>query len=283
MASGLDEARQQVLANLSALPHQASFGEHRRRLTAAALDAAGARPAPSLCVLGAGNCFDLDLDALASRFGAIHLIDLDASALERAFERQSSATRSRLVLHAPIDLSGLLDRIDRWWRFQVTPAELMAHPAQIAGQIQAKLGLRFDVALSSCMLSQMHLSMLNVLTERHPLFDAVHLVLNLTHFHTLAELVHTGGCALLATDVSSNVLHTLDAHLPGADCRPLLVELVNLGKVFAFADPTRVGAQLSEDPSLRFAFAAPELRDAWVWDNGPDTKFLVYAASLQRL
>src|SRR3954469_2227543 len=112
MPSGLDQASEQALANLSALAHFGSFDEHRRRLTALALSAAPVTEG-TLCVLGAGNCFDLDLSALVDRYQAVHLVDLDAAALDRTVARQEPKTRERLVLHAPLDLSGLLDRIDR--------------------------------------------------------------------------------------------------------------------------------------------------------------------------
>lgn len=282
MPSGLTEARDQVLANLSGLPHYAAFAEHRQRSTALALEAASGRTNPSLCVLGAGNCFDLDLDVLAERYATIHLVDLDAQALQATRERHVEATRARLVSHAPLDLSGLLDRIDRWARFELTPAELMAHGEATARQLGALLPGPFDVVLSSCVLSQMHLSVLNVLGELHPFFQAVRLVLSLTHLRTLAQLTRPGGSALLATDVSSYALHPLDQCSPGADCRALLNELSSAGKVFAFAEPSAIAAQLHDDPTLQLAFGELDLRDAWVWNNGPHMQLLVYAIALPR-
>src|SRR3954464_4774205 len=109
MPNGLDQAGEQALANLSALAHFGSFDAHRRRLTALLLSAAPVT-AGRLCVLGAGNCFDLDLAALVSRYHEIHLVDIDASALERAFAREEPKTRDRLVLHGAVDISGLMDR-----------------------------------------------------------------------------------------------------------------------------------------------------------------------------
>ena len=252
-------------------------------MTSLVLDAAPSHAEPSLCVLGAGNCFDLDLESLARRFSAISLVDLDASALQRTFERQSEATRARLQLHAPIDLSGFLDCIDRWAEFRLTPEELMTHPAQTEQKIKRQLAKQFDVVLSSCILSQMQLSLLNVLGERHRLLDALRLVLNLTHWRTLAGLTQAGGCALFATDASSSELYPLEKVEPGADCRELLSELVRQRKVFAFAEPAQIASQLSDEPHLRRAFAASQLRDAWIWSNGPDAKFLVYASALPRV
>jgi hypothetical protein len=282
MPSGLDQAGEQALANLSALPHFSSFGDHRQRLTGLA-EALAPVSAGTLCVLGAGNCFDLDLDLLAGRYEAVHLVDLDLGALERAVARQQAATRERLVLHAPLDLSGLLDRIDRWSRFQVTPEELMGHADATAAALRARVGGPFDVVLSACMLSQMQLSVLNVLSEQHRLFQAVRWTLNLTHFRTLAALTRPSGRALFATDVSSGALHALDALAPAADCVALLWELVTQRRVFDFADPKRIAALFSDDPLLREAFQPFEVNDAWLWSNGPEAKFLVYASELQRL
>lgn len=281
MASGLDQAREQALANQSALAHFSSFSEHRQRLTELSLAAAPATQG-TLCVLGAGNCFDLDLAALVSRFRSVHLVDIDDEALQRAVARQEPATRQRLVLHGSVDLSGLLDRIDRWSRFQVTPNELMEHGEATAQQLRERLGAPFDVVLSACMLSQMQLSVLDVLGEGHRLFEAVRWTLNLSHFRTLAALTRPTGVALFATDVSSSGLHPLDGLALDTDWVALVEELSRARRTFDFADPKAVAALLRDDPVLRAAFSRFEVSAAWRWSNGPQTKFLVYASELRR-
>src|SRR5436190_15167601 len=75
------------------------YAGHRQRVTAELL----ALPGDRLCLLGAGNANDLDLEALAARFAEIHLVDLDPGALSRATGRQSPAARARLRSHAPVD------------------------------------------------------------------------------------------------------------------------------------------------------------------------------------
>ncbi len=283
MPNGRDQASAQQLANLSALPHFESFAEHRRHLTRLVLAAAPPHSPRTLCVLGAGNCFDLDLEALTRCYERVHLVDIDVGALERANVRQDPATRARLVLHAPLDLSGFLDRIDRWARLEVTPEELMGHPAASAARLSEQLGGPFDVVLSACMLSQMQLSVLSVLGERHRLFDALRWTLDLTHFRTLAALTRPAGCALFATDVSTEQFHPLAALAPDVDYKALVQELSRTGAVFDFADPQRLTRLFSDDPVLRSAFPPFEVKDAWLWSNGPETKFLVYASELARV
>ncbi|HEX2673021.1 MAG TPA: hypothetical protein VHM25_19205, partial [Polyangiaceae bacterium] len=207
---------------------------------------------------------------------------IDAEALARAFARQDPATKERLVLHASLDLSGFLDRIDRWSRFQVTPSELMDHGEATAQQLRQRLGGPFDVVLSACMLSQMQLSVLNVLGEQHRLFEAVRWTLNLTHFRTLAALTRPDGVGLFTTDVSSTLLHPLDRLAPDTDWVALVRELSKARRTFDFADPKRLAELLRDDPVLRAAFPHFDVSEAWLWSNGPETRFLVYASELRR-
>jgi len=283
MPKGRDQASEQALANLSALPHFESFSEHRRRSGALVSAAAPPHSPRTLCVLGAGNCFDLDLSELTRCYDAVHLVDIDGQALERSFARQDRATQARLVLHASVDLSGFLDRIDRWARLEVTPEELMNHANATARTLREQLGGPFDVVLSACMLSQMQLSVVNVLGERHRLFEAVRWTLNLTHFRALAALTRPSGSALFLTDVSAGQLHALNALAPDTDYLALVQELSSTGAVFDFADPKRLTELFHDDPVLRKAFQAFDVKDAWSWSNGPETQFLVYASELRRV
>jgi len=50
------------------------------------MGAAGMR----LCILGAGNCNDLDFEALSAWYSEITLVDLDLEAVTRAVERRSA-------------------------------------------------------------------------------------------------------------------------------------------------------------------------------------------------
>lgn len=79
-------------------------------------------------MLGAGNANDLDLDALAAHFCAVHLVDIDRAALTRAAARQSPATRAKLHLHGGIELSGLDERLELWTRRAPDLSELVTLP-----------------------------------------------------------------------------------------------------------------------------------------------------------
>jgi len=80
--------------NATTAGNRAWFAAHRQRIEVLLRkNPRGAR----LCVLGAGNCNDLDLPELAGHFGEIHLVDLDATATRNATRPLGLAN---LIVHA---------------------------------------------------------------------------------------------------------------------------------------------------------------------------------------
>jgi hypothetical protein len=283
MVDADDEIRKQVTSNVNALPHFEAFSELRDRLTALLAERAAPDAGSRLCVLGAGNCYDVDLERLASLYREVHLVDIDAAALDRAWERQSATVRARLVRHRPLDLSGVLERLERWRELDVTAEELMGHPGAAAVELLSALPGGFETVVSTCLLSQLQFAVVNVLSPAHPLFDAVRQVVNVTHLRTLAALTAPDkGRALLVTDVSSNAITPLGPFEPGADLRSLLVELMRQGNVIHIVRPDVIQQIVAEDPALSVLVTASPVLDAWLWQNGPERAFLVYALELAR-
>ena len=274
----IDEQRD---ANRSTLAWFDEYQEHRERLTRLVVDGVPAGSPLRLCVLGAGNCYDLDLATVAEHFAEIHLVDIDAEALEGARARQNPEVAKRLVLHAPVDLTGFLDKLDAWSRMEVTEQELSTHPADTAKELAARLGT-FDLVVSACLVTQMQLSVLNALGDAHRLFDAVRHTLAFTHLYTLFELTAPSGRALLVTDVLSNKnYHYLDRLPAGADMMKLLTDVMAAERMIYAARPG-IFHLFARDESLKDEVTLSAPIAAWLWRNGPDTRFLVYAMELRR-
>jgi hypothetical protein len=281
--SAREQIDEQLASNLSAVGHAADFASHRERLTALVAARGSGDASLRLCVLGAGNSNDLDLEQVAGVYREIHLVDIDRAALERARARQSRVTQARISCHAPVDLSGLFDRIDNWKRMQVTIEELSSAPHVASGQIVKALPGPFDVVVSACLLTQLQLAMLNVLTDRHQLFQAVRLTLNLIHMRTLVRLLAPAGRGLLVTDLTSNTTYSFDRTDPKSDLLPLVAELSAAGNVIFAAHPGQLAAVWRDDPFLSRESTLSGPLDAWLWHNGPERTFLVYAAEITRI
>lgn len=288
MTSVDDQFEAQRASNRSALRHFQAFEEHRERVTRLIVGAEGpdgpaVPPQPRrLCVLGAGNGFDLDVCLLLASFAEVHLADIDAEALQRARERAPEVDRPRLRLHGPLDLSGMFEELERWGRMQVTPQELAAAPAASAKRVAAALPGPFDVVASTCLLTQLQLTLLEVLGERHRLFGALRELLTLAHLRVLAALTKAGGCALLITDLCEAATFPRGRPRDAADLEPLMQELVQRGQVIHSSHPDLIRHTLASDPLLPRVFATPQLSEPWLWQNGPDRRFLCYGVSLPR-
>ena len=235
-----------------------------------------------LCVLGAGNCDDLDLPVLVREFGEVHLVDLDGAAMNQALERVPPAVRAKVVLHAGVDLSGAVALVDDWGERFPDDAALEAFSRTNAADIARGIGRRFDVVLSACLLSQLYVplreSLILGLADWQRLFAAI----DRAHLGTVAALARPGGTGVLALDVTnSRKLPELSAFtspttwdglgsaIPGAIARR---------QVTLDPDPRRVQQLASAGlPGLGVSIERVRLTDPWVWDTGGGVQALVYA------
>ena len=281
LSSVREQTEEQRLANESAVPYFDAFAQHRERLTAAVIARHVPGASERLCVLGAGNAYDLDLARLATVFREVHLVDIDETALTRAYARQDPATQARLFLHPSIDLSGMFDRIEAWRDFRVTPEELAAYPEAASARIVGCLPAPFDVVVSACILTQLQLSVLSLLSASHGLFEALRQLLNVMHLRTVAKLLVPSGRGLLASDVTSNLLFPLS--LGATDLPGVLADVLSAGKFFYAAHPDLLQWASREDPVLRRIAELSSPVDVWLWQNGAERTYLVYALELQRI
>jgi hypothetical protein len=270
-------------ANRAARDDWELFTSHRARLTAAITDL-GPAEGGVLCLLGAGNCNDVDLGALARRFSEIHLVDIDRAGLDRARQRQTPEVRRRLIPHGGVDLSGVLDRVDRWKNRP--PDERALAEAAVEGARAAVQDLpagKVDLAVSCCLMSQLGWCIEVALGESHPALVDVKIAVIAAHLQTLAALCRPGGAALLASDVISSDHYPFEEVPPEADLRKLAEELIPQRElVYLSASPVLMARTLRHDPVLRGAFDPPTLLTPWLWSGRLGRTYLVYPQVLRR-
>jgi hypothetical protein len=277
-----EELAEQRASNSSGLAYFDDFRGHREQLTALIRGTKPVGNGERLCVLGAGNAYDLQLEELLLSFSEVHLVDIDSAAVTRARERVEPGARARLFVHAPLDLSGMFQDLERWRRMEVTPQELMVAPSVGAKRIAAALPGPFDLVVSSCLLTQLQLTLLRVLGDRHQLFAALRELLTLTHLRTLSLLTAPGGRSLLVTDLCDDTVFGPGRPRDADDLRALMNELLQAGQVIYSAHPELLQITLRDDPVLQRTFEPAQRSAPWLWQNGPDRRFLVYALTLSR-
>ena len=191
-------AARQLRLNRETLDNWGLYRSHRE----AVADLICRPPQPTsarLCILGAGNCNDLDLARFTSRFAQVHLVDLDRQAMASGVQRQSPPAPGGISLHGGIDLTGILKNLDTWERFR-PGRESIAHCIREA---RAFAGLpspgRFQVVASICLLSQLIDTVVSVTGPKAVPLELVG-ALQQRHLRLLAELLLPGGAGHLVTD-----------------------------------------------------------------------------------
>jgi len=253
----------------------AGYAGHRQRLTALI----GELPrGAELCVFGAGNCNDLELEQLSKWFSAIHLVDLDGEALERGRDRQGGDVRSTLVLHPDVDCSGMIDLLDAWGDRFPDRAELGRSAVAAAQAIVRGLGRSFPAVISSCVLSQLPLPFQRAwITSRANWADLLS-TLTAIHLATLAGSVGPGGRGLIVFDTSSSKdtpALSEQRERSTEELQQFVAEARAAGGLALRPDPLQLQAQLSS-PGLATLVSDVRVGAPWLWHLGADTQ-LVYS------
>jgi hypothetical protein len=254
---------------------------HRQQVTAAIL-ALAPTSGGRLCLLGAGNANDLDLEQLAGRFEEVHLVDIDAAALARATGRQTPAVRARLRSHAPVDVSGLYQQLARW---HVAPSPLPPVAALAdsgTAAVLAQLPSGFDVVASCCVLSQMSWALEQLLTPDAGTLALMQQALLRIHLRALLALIQPAGAALLVADQVSTAAYPLDDLQPDDDLGALAARLAADRVTYPVCNPELVRQTLRRDPELAAVAQPPELGAPWLWDGPKQQTYLVLPIVLRR-
>lgn len=258
----------------------ASWGasaEHRARVTHLVRGAAPTSKLGRLCVLGAGNCNDLDLDALADAYETVHLVDVDAEAVGRAVSRQSAGVRRKLVVHAPVDVTGAMTFINGWGRSTPTPCQVADLSDAGVGEAITSLPSGFDVVVSTCLLSRMMWTCGAALGERHQALRAVASALELGHLRATAALVADGGTGIFVIDTVDSDRYPLDELFDPRDPTRVLAHLATTRLHFAGTDPGLLEQVFQDDAALSARAGRLRIVAPWLWAAQDQRTTLVYA------
>lgn len=262
-------------------PHKwEGYAPHRRRVMELVAEK---QAGPDICVLGAGTCSDIDLEQLAGLFSEVHVVDLDGEALEGAWQRQSVAVRDRLVLHADIDLSGMLGSIDQWGDTFPGPSELAPLAVAAAHHIIRRIGGAFSMTISTGVLSQLTFPFRRVWVRTQSEWESWAAATTATHVATLAGTTRPGGTGIIIVDaLSSGAVPLLRdcVDRSSVELAAFVSGEVEAGRAVLDPDPTNLLAQLSS-PGWGTLFRSPELSQPWLWDTGHAIQ-LVYGIVFQR-
>jgi hypothetical protein len=261
--------QEQIRRNALSVECWQRYAGHRHQVTGLICDLPSDASTPALCVLGAGNCNDLDLRQLAARFATMHLVDLDGDAMHEGIQRQQLDDASGIRVLGSVDLAGLIDILDD--RTADDPANeqrlrrfLQQSGPSIPGPLERLVG-SIDVVVSVCMLSQLIDTIVVSLGQSHPKFLELIFAVRRQHLQLMLALLRDGGRGVLVTDfVSSDTCPELvDAspeRLPS-----LCAQLIQQHNFFTGLNPMAVVHSLTQDAAFQNQTADVRLTSPWCW------------------
>ena len=260
--------------NRSTSRHWDLYEGHRQKVMALLHQVKGASKA-RLCILGAGNCNDIDLKQLLHWYAAIHLVDWDARSLQNGLKKQAIAPES-VHVHAGIELTGVARYMERWKKTTPSSTEIDEVVALLSAPIDIGIGGPFDVVLSGSLLTQLIELPVALLGLTHPRTVDVSLQIRAAHFRLMASLLAPGGTGVLVTElISSDTCEALN-HYPEDKLAELQGKLINEKNFFTGTNPNALTPAILAEP-----FIAPQLEQTaltlpWRWQIGPARSFLAY-------
>jgi hypothetical protein len=258
----MDLLHAQQALNRSTAEHWDLFASHRERLTELLLGDPRL-PSGRLCVLGAGNGNDLDLNTLAGTAAEIHLVDLDAEALELARARHDTVATKPLFLHAGVELTGV------WPELEELPGagayQVQAVLERAALPTRTNLPGPFDVVVSACVLTQLMSAASKVLGENHPRFEELALALRAGHIRTMLDLTRRGGRALLVTELTSSDVLPEIRYAPDEALPALLLRAIATRQIFTAMSPAGLVSWIARERPAGARLVEPGIVGPWRW------------------
>jgi len=258
---------EQLRNNLESRPNWECGSAHRDRLTGHLIDLAGQQQR-RLCILGAGNCNDLDLKQLSQVFSEIHLVDLDESALAHALQFQGIPAESSVFIHS-CDLTGAGQRLDAW-NAADSDADLVLSKIiqQLSKPPELDLPGTFDVVCSTCLLSQLIHLAVNTIGDSHPRFEELMIAIRSQHFQTMIELIGECGAGLLVSDFVSSTSAPDLPQVPEMQLTQYLSQLLSTRNFFHGVHPGVLLSLLVGNTPLASRVRDVEMLPPWRWDLG---------------
>jgi hypothetical protein len=233
-----------------------------------------------ICVLGAGNCNDLDLGWMVGAYGEVRLVDIDRGAVERGVGRQGVV--GKVEIEGPVDLTGVSEGVRSWRGRRVSIEEVGRAVERVNGQLSMVNGGGFDVVLSCCVLSQLLCGVRDVLGVGHAGWKGLKGAIIRRHLRDVVGLTRAGGRGVLAVDVSSTVAIAGLDRAREEEWGDLMRVALNDGKCFRGLEPVALRGVVEGDGELRRLVAEARVSAPWVWHLGWGKAFLCYGLTVVR-
>lgn len=236
------------------------YSNHREIVTKTL--ASFANQKSSMCVLGCGACFDLELAELIRDFFKITLVDLSGDAIQFGLKKQSVRASNKVVVMDGVDLAGVDQLLTQYLQH---PSRILLDKIIMEARDYSpdELG-KYDVIASTCLLSQLLAKATECVDEKDHRFVELLVEIRKRHIEIMLDSLKSGGTGVLVTDfVSSEALPELFS-VAAADLTSLLQTAIQEKNYLHGLNPKMVAA-VFQDPIISERISSLKVSAPWRW------------------
>lgn len=230
-----------------------------------------------IALLGAGHLHDVQLDELLSECDHVDLVDLDADAVSSAVQRQPGAS-ARCTVHAPVDLTGVLDVLAEASSRQGGVNRVFARLADARCELPAA---PFDITVSLGVLTQLMQAVGDAGVDSMCV-PGLSLAVRDKHLRDLVHLTRPGGTFVLVTDFVSTTSAPALVSMAASQLESQLASLIAAGNFFTGTNPYRMIALLEETEPFKREIEHARFAGPWLWAITASRQHLTGAILAQR-
>jgi hypothetical protein len=268
--------------NLQARAAWERVASHRQKVTEILLDAGprGGR----LCLLGAGNCLDIDIPRLLDRFSQLTLVDIDPIAMDFGIKSQMADRPFDLdrVQCCAMDLCG-------WTAVPESVLQSLQSPTPMWQEILSSISTYkapiqdsepFDVVASMCILSQIMAPALTIATN-DPTQLSIVVQCRRAHLDLMWKLAGDHGALVLITDFVATDSSPELWYMESNQLADKMMQLIREGNFFSGVNPRIIASEIASHPRVKTGAARVHLHPPWLWKLYDARGYLVAAFTVQ--
>jgi hypothetical protein len=234
---------------------------------------------PSACVLGAGNCNDIDLREMAKLFSTVHLVDIDPDAVRRARSR-SEEIAQQLTVHAPYDLTGLARPKDSVSADRTTGDSVLSAISRLPELDVPKSSC--GVVLSASVLSQLIGTVSLTVGRAATDFATLLTAMRRAHLQLMFELLEPGGRGILIGELASSEMCDELLRAQTTELPKLTRRLLETQNFFTGMNPFAIAANDLATAVGNGFVCEVEIHTPWIWQLNSSRRYLAYGITFQR-
>jgi hypothetical protein len=253
------------------------YQSHREKITALLISKSKSKD-DKLCILGAGNCNDLNLNVLTKYFREIHLVDIDEQAIYDGILRQELGNSDNIYVHGSIDLTGSLPYLRELKQDKKhATMEVKDFIQKTILPLNLDINEPFGVVASLCTLTQLISTVVDALGDDHTYFSDFILKIRNHHLNQLVNLVEPEGWGFLITDIVSSDSFAKMSTISEENFLEVINQLILNQNFFHGVNPYRINSVLSSNPFV----SKTQILHPWRWNFG-ERIYAVCALEIQK-